>query len=70
MNADSNTATASNWFEVSGLPQLFRVFTIAVHPGKLLLALAGIILTMCAGTVLDWVWTATGNDVSPREIAD
>ncbi len=69
MAPDKNNATQSHWSESSGLTHLLRVFRFAVHPEKLLLALIGIILTICWGFMLDALWTRTGHGVPADDIA-
>jgi hypothetical protein len=44
------------WLEKSGLPHIFRVLGMAVHPAKLGVALAAIFLTFAFGGLLDVVW--------------
>jgi len=45
------------WLEASGLPHLFRILGLAVHPAKLGIGLAAIVLTLLYGGLLDWVWS-------------
>ena len=44
------------WLEKSGLPHIFRVLGMAVHPAKLGIALAAIFLTLVFGGLLDLLW--------------
>src|SRR5215208_6546301 len=54
--AQTQTIRAVNWREVFPCTHLFRAFRIAVHPSKLLLALAALLLIYLGGRVLDGVW--------------
>src|SRR5687768_10050266 len=45
-----------NWREVFPFLHLFRTFRVAVHPSKLMLALAGLLLIYAGGRSLDAVW--------------
>jgi hypothetical protein len=54
--AQTQTIRAVNWREVFPFTHLFRAFRIAVHPSKLLLALAALLLIYLGGRVLDGVW--------------
>ena len=55
--ADEAQAIRSiNWREVFPFTHLFRAFRIAVHPSKLLLALAALLLIYTGGRVMDWSW--------------
>jgi hypothetical protein len=45
-----------NWSSCFAFTQLFRTFKMALHPGKLGLALAAILAVGLWGTVLDGVW--------------
>ena len=46
-----------NWDEVFGFSHVFKSFRMAIHPSKLLLALAAIILIYICGWVLDGIWS-------------
>jgi hypothetical protein len=46
-----------NWSEVFPFTQIFRTFRMAIHPSKLGLALAGVLLTLLLGWVLDLIWS-------------
>src|SRR3954447_16766935 len=54
--AQRQTIRSVNWREVFPFTHLFRAFRIAVHPSKLLLALAALLLIYLGGRVLDGVW--------------
>jgi hypothetical protein len=46
-----------NWSECCGFTHIFRTFRMAINPGKLALALAGVVLTFLWGWVLDGIWS-------------
>jgi hypothetical protein len=56
MADEVQTIRAINWREVLPFTHLFRAFRIAIHPSKLLLALAALLLVYLGGRVLDGVW--------------
>jgi hypothetical protein len=47
-----------NWREVFPFTNIFRTFRVAIHPSKLLLALALLLLLYAGGRLLDAVWPA------------
>lgn len=60
MKDSQHTDRGDGWLEASGLVHIFRTLGLAVHPAKLGLALAAIILTFVLGWVLDAIWTRGG----------
>ena len=58
-----------NWNECFGFIRIFRSFRMAIHPSKLVLATAGLILTGAVGLIMDSIWCASGHSVLPGEIA-
>src|SRR5688572_27212370 len=56
MADEAQTIRSINWREVFPFTHLFRAFRIAVHPSKLLLALAALLLIYLGGRVLDGLW--------------
>src|SRR3954447_16449727 len=54
--AQTQTIRSVNWRDVFPFTHLFRAFRIAVHPSKLLLALAALLLIYLGGRVLDGAW--------------
>jgi len=48
-----------NWSECFSFTQIFRTFRMAIHPSKLGLALAGLVLMALWGWILDAVWTCS-----------
>lgn len=59
-----------NWQEVFSFPQIFRSFRMAIHPSKLLLAVAAIVLVFVSGWVMDQFWSLGGGYAYPGEIWD
>jgi len=59
-----------NWNEVFSFPHIFKSFKMAIHPSKLLLALAVILLIYAGGQLLDGVWGLSDQYVHEREIAN
>jgi len=57
-----------NWHELFSFPRIFRSFRMAIHPSKLLLALAAIVLIYAGGWLLDRVWSLWGGYVDQDEI--
>ncbi|NQU76387.1 MAG: hypothetical protein HQ546_08765 [Planctomycetes bacterium] len=49
-----------NWTELFSFTQIFKGFRMAIHPSKLLLALAAVVLTCFLGLGLDWIWSWGG----------
>ncbi len=47
---------AIDWRVAFPFTHLFRAFRVAIHPGKLILALAAIFLMYGLGRTMDWVW--------------
>ena len=47
---------------------IFRTFRMAVQPGKILLALGGLLLTCLVGVCMDAIWSASGAEVYSGEI--
>jgi len=56
-----------NWREVFAFTHIFRAFRIAVHPSKLVLALAAVVCLYLGGLILDRVWPAAHRAV-PGEV--
>lgn len=68
MADNSDKTSRVGWVERSGLSYIFRTLGMSVHPAKLGLALAGIILTLCFGWALDSVWTGGSIDAASIEL--
>src|SRR5688572_29995193 len=45
-----------NWREAFPFTQIFRAFRVAIHPSKLMLALAALLCLYLGGRVLDMLW--------------
>jgi len=58
MADEAQTIRSIHWREVFPFTHLFRAFRIAVHPSKLLLALAALLLIYAGGRLLDAAWPA------------
>ena len=59
-----------NWTEVFSFTHIFKSFKMAIHPSKLGLALAAVVIIFCAGWVMDQVWAVGGQHVYPGEVYD
>ncbi len=72
MSQSNPPSEQRGWLASSGLPELFRVLSLSVHPAKIGLALAAIVATFLFGGILDWVWQRGGGvpeDAIARYIA-
>ena len=68
MSDQQQIVRSVSWNEVFSFSHLFKSFKMAVHPAKLMLALAGIALTVIVGrALLDPIWSAAGCRVLPGE---
>ena len=56
--ADESHATVRtiNWREALPFTQIFRAFRVAIHPSKLMLALAALLCLYLGGRLLDMMW--------------
>ncbi|MCH7813446.1 MAG: hypothetical protein IID40_05430, partial [Planctomycetes bacterium] len=63
MPAEVESNERANWLTSSSFVQIFRTFGLAVHPTKLLLALAALVLTVVWGAALDSIWTRADRGV-------
>lgn len=57
-----------NWNEVFSFTHIFKSFKMAIHPSKLLLCLAALVLMFATGVVLDRIWSTWGGYAIPGEI--
>ncbi len=57
------------WNEVFAFTHIFKSFRMAIHPSKMLLALAAIVAVYLGGWVLDRVWRIGGQQVMRNEIS-
>ena len=67
MSNGADSGHSSNWLASCSFVHIFRTFRLAIHPTKLALALAALLLTWAWGSILDAVWTAA--DVGVAEDA-
>lgn len=58
-----------NWHEVFAFTHIFKSFRMAIHPSKMLLALAAIAVVYIGGWILDGVWTVGGQQAMRNEIS-
>jgi len=68
MTDEQNEVKRIDWGEIFSFTHIFKSFRMAIHPSKLLLALAAIILIWLGGTVMDSVWGLVGQRVQKDEI--
>ena len=66
MANEQNELTRVNWNEVFGFSDVFKSFRMAIHPSKLLLALAAVAAICLAGWLLDRMW-GLGNAYVQRD---
>ncbi|MCE5278821.1 MAG: hypothetical protein ABFD92_10850 [Planctomycetaceae bacterium] len=57
MSDGQNEVRAINWQEVFAFSHVFKSFRMAIHPSKLLLALAAVTIIFLGGHVMDWIWS-------------
>jgi hypothetical protein len=68
MAEEQQVVRSVNWTEVFGFTQIFKGFKMAVHPSKLALCLAALVLLFVGGWVMDLVWSGAGVYAYPNEI--
>jgi hypothetical protein len=56
MADEAQTIRSINWREVFPFTNLFKAFRVAIHPSKLVLALAALLLIYFGGRILDGLW--------------
>lgn len=56
MADEKQLLSSVDWQDTFSFTHLFRGFRLAIHPGKLVLALLGLAICMIAGFVLDALW--------------
>ncbi|HET6251681.1 MAG TPA: hypothetical protein VFE47_28610, partial [Tepidisphaeraceae bacterium] len=64
MADDAQSIRSLNWRELFPFINLFRAFRVAIHPSKLVLGFALLVLVYCGGRVLDAIWPASNYAVS------
>lgn len=52
-----------DWHEAFAFTRLFNSFRSALHSTRIIIALAGLVLTFALGCTLDWVWVKSGKGV-------
>ena len=67
MADDPQVLRGIDWRETFPFTHIFRAFRIAIHPSKLILALAAVLCLYFGGRILDRVWAPSQRAV-PREI--
>ncbi|MDY6913492.1 MAG: hypothetical protein SVT52_03430 [Planctomycetota bacterium] len=70
MADEQNELRQVNWNEVFSFSHIFKSFRMAVHPSKLMLSLAAIIVVFLSGWVLDVVWSTWGGYAKYQEIPE
>lgn len=68
MANDEHELRKVNWEEVVSFSHIFKCFRMAIHPSKMILALAAIVLLFLSGWVLDLIWAGGGERVRDMEI--
>ncbi|MFA6132940.1 MAG: hypothetical protein WC869_02850 [Phycisphaerae bacterium] len=68
MANDPHELRGINWNEVFPFTHIFKSFRIAMHPSKLMLALAAVVLVYFCGRVMDGMWGAAGSRAMRGEI--
>ena len=58
-----------NWTQVFSATHIFKSFKMAIHPSKLALALAAVIIIFCTGWVMDGIWELCDQRASEDEIS-
>lgn len=58
---DENELKRINWSELFSFTHIFKCFKIAMHAGKMSLALAAIVLVFCFGWAMDKLWSTVGS---------
>ena len=57
-----------SWTEVFSFTHIFKSFRMAIHPSKLLLALAAVALVTLLGWLLGWIWYAAGSRAHVEDV--
>jgi hypothetical protein len=57
-----------HWRDALPFTHLFRAFRVAIHPSKIVLALAALLLLYVGGHALDWLWPVADRAV-PQEVS-
>ena len=59
MADDAQSIRSLNWRELFPFLHIFRSFGIAIHPSKIVLGFALLVLVYGGGRVLDWAWPSS-----------
>jgi hypothetical protein len=70
MTDDRGEIRHINWGELFSFTHIFKGFKLAIHPSKLVLAVAAIVLIWAAGGAMDLIWCWTSHDIRPGEVQD
>ncbi len=57
-----------NWTETFSFTQIFKSFKLAIHPSKMILALAAIIGVLIIGCVMDAIWSYAGSNARVSDV--
>ncbi|HUU58555.1 MAG TPA: hypothetical protein VMZ50_03340 [Phycisphaerae bacterium] len=68
MAEDNQVLRNVNWNEIFSFSQIFKSFKMAIHPSKLALCAAALVLMFVGGWVLDGIWSIGGGYVDPAAI--
>jgi len=66
MSEPRNELQRINWSECFPFTRVFGTFKLAIHPGKLGLALAAVLLTLLWGGFLDLIWFSKHQPIGPE----
>lgn len=69
MAEEQNEIRSINWSELFTFTQIFKGWKMAIHPSKLMLAMAAVVLLFLLGWAMDMVWGWADRNVLPGEIA-
>jgi len=68
MADNQNELRQINWAQTFGFTHIFKSFKMAIHPSKLVLCLAAVVVVFMVGWAMDGLWTAGGRYVRQGEI--
>jgi len=68
MADDQHEVRHINWTQVLGFTQIFKSFKMAIHPSKMALSLAAIVVVFILGWTMDRFWSAAGQYAGNGEI--
>src|SRR5207248_10282864 len=63
MADETHVIRGINWRETFPFTQIFRAFRVAIHPTKLMLALAALLALYIGGRARDFVWPVQSRSV-------